>query len=64
LPRRYSDVLEWKYIQGLSVKEIATRLGVAPKAAESTLNRARSAFRDGFATVANADLLENGLGAA
>jgi RNA polymerase sigma-70 factor (ECF subfamily) len=64
LPKRYSDVLEWKYIQGLSVKEIAARLGVAPKAAESTLNRARSAFRDGFATVANADLLENGLGAA
>src|SRR5918999_3586339 len=28
LPGRYGEVLEWKYIQGLSVDEIATRLGV------------------------------------
>ncbi|HEX6993741.1 MAG TPA: RNA polymerase sigma factor [Gammaproteobacteria bacterium] len=51
LPTRYGDVLEWKYIQGLSVKEIAARLGVAPKAAESVLSRARVAFRDGFVAV-------------
>jgi RNA polymerase sigma-70 factor (ECF subfamily) len=57
LPRRYGDVLEWKYIQGLSVKEIAQRLEVAPKAAESTLNRARLAFRDGFASLASGDFL-------
>lgn len=48
LPRRYGDVLEWKYMQGLSVKEIAERLGIAPKAAESLLGRARAAFREGF----------------
>jgi RNA polymerase sigma-70 factor (ECF subfamily) len=59
LPRRYGDVLEWKYIQGLSVKEIAARLDVAPKAAESMLNRARIAFRDGFASIASADSLDD-----
>src|SRR5437868_7067481 len=46
LPSRYGDALEWKYVEGLSVKEIATRLGVGPKAAESMLTRARQAFRD------------------
>ena len=51
LPQRYADVLDWKYIQGLSVKEISERLHVAPKAAESLLGRARIAFREGFAAV-------------
>ena len=44
LPGRYGDVLEWKYAQGLSVAEIAARLGTSIKAAESTLTRARLAF--------------------
>jgi RNA polymerase sigma-70 factor (ECF subfamily) len=48
LPSHYGDVLEWKYIQELSVAEIATRLGVSSKAAESLLARARNAFREGF----------------
>jgi RNA polymerase sigma-70 factor (ECF subfamily) len=48
LPARYGDALEWKYIQGLSVDEIANRLGVGYKAAESLLTRARAAFREGF----------------
>ena len=51
LPGRYGEVLEWKYIHGLSVDEIAERLGVGYKAAESILTRARAAFRDGFAFV-------------
>jgi RNA polymerase sigma-70 factor (ECF subfamily) len=51
LPRRYGQVLEWKYIEGHTVKEIAGFLGVAPKAAESTLTRARLAFRDGFSAL-------------
>jgi len=51
LPDRYGDALEWKYIQGLSVKEIADRLALGPKAAESLLTRARCAFRDGFQAV-------------
>ena len=52
LPIHYGNALQWKYIQGFSVREIATRLGASPKAAESLLTRARQAFRDGFAAVA------------
>ena len=48
---RYGDALEWKYIQGFSVKEIASFMGVTPKAAESVLSRARNAFRDAFASL-------------
>jgi RNA polymerase sigma-70 factor, ECF subfamily len=51
LPARYGDVLEWKYIHEQSVDEIAHRLGVGYKAAESLLTRARAAFRDGFSFV-------------
>ncbi len=51
LPDRYGDALEWKYIQELSVQEIAARLKVSPKAAESLLTRAKEAFRDAFAAV-------------
>ena len=48
LPNRYGDALEWKYIEGLTVAEIAQRLAVTPKAAESVLTRARDSFRDAF----------------
>lgn len=48
LPQHYGQALEWKYIQGLPVKEIARRLELGPKAAESLLTRARQAFRDAF----------------
>jgi RNA polymerase sigma-70 factor (ECF subfamily) len=48
LPSHYGDALEWKYIENLSVAEIAERLDLTTKAAESMLTRARDAFRDGF----------------
>lgn len=48
LPSHYGSALEWKYLEGLSVIEIAERLTVSPKAAESTLTRARDAFREVF----------------
>jgi len=51
LPSRYASVLEWKYLQDLPVKEIAERLQVGLKAAESLLVRARAAFRDGFSAL-------------
>jgi len=50
LPAHYGRALEWKYVDGLSVKEIAKRLKVGPKAAESLLTRARQAFRDGYSS--------------
>lgn len=48
LPPRHGLALEWKYLEGLSVKEIALRLNVGPKAAESLLGRARKAFVEIF----------------
>ena len=51
LPPRYSRVLEWKYLEEMSVDDIAARLQCTPKATESLLTRARDAFRDAFATV-------------
>ena len=49
LPAHYGQVLEWKYSDGVPVKEMAERLGMTPKAVESLLTRARVAFRDQFA---------------
>lgn len=37
--------LEWKYIDGLTVREIAEQLGRTEKATEGILYRARAAFR-------------------
>lgn len=48
LPDKYGKALEWKYLEGASVKEIAARLGVGRLAAQSMLARARTAFRQGF----------------
>lgn len=48
LPQHYGDILEWKYVDGLPVADIAARLGVGTKAAESLLTRARNAFREAF----------------
>jgi RNA polymerase sigma-70 factor, ECF subfamily len=52
LPARYGDVLEWKYVDGLATNEIAQRLDIGAKAAESLLGRARGAFREAMALVA------------
>jgi RNA polymerase sigma-70 factor, ECF subfamily len=51
LPHPYGDTLEWKYLHGESVHEIASRLGLTPKAAESLLTRARNAFREAFSAL-------------
>lgn len=55
LPDRQSTALELKYIQGFSVEEIATRMGVSLEAAQSLLARARRAFRDGFSAILEVD---------
>lgn len=56
LPARQGNVLEWKYIQGLTVDEIAARLQVTHAAAQSLLARARQSFRDGFADMTDTEL--------
>lgn len=54
LPEHYGDVLEWKYVEGLSVKEIAARMETGPKAVESLLTRARNSFREAFSALPGA----------
>lgn len=45
LPGRYADLLEDKYLEGLSVRAIARQRETTEKAVESALSRARDAFR-------------------
>jgi|TARA_B110000977_G_scaffold23964_2_gene29014 RNA polymerase sigma-70 factor, ECF subfamily len=45
LPGNYGKALEWKYVLGLSVIEIANRLELTELATQSLLARARSSFR-------------------
>ena len=52
VPEHYAQALEWMYLERLPVKEIAVRMGLQPKAAESLLTRARQAFRASYASVA------------
>ena len=61
LPEHYGQVLEWKYVDELSVAEIATRLAVGLKAAESLLSRARAAFREAMVAVAAAPDIVRGV---
>ncbi len=44
LPAHYRTVLEAKYLQGLSVREMAEAHGRTAKAIESLLSRAREKF--------------------
>jgi RNA polymerase sigma-70 factor (ECF subfamily) len=46
LPGNYGKALEWKYVLGLSVTEIANRLGLTELATQSLLARARTSFRN------------------
>ena len=46
LPGRYGDALEWKYVYGFSVDEIAAKLGIGFEAAQSLLARAKRSFQE------------------
>ena len=48
LPPKYGDVLEWKYVEGHSVREIADRMGLGVEATQSLLARAKRAFADAY----------------
>jgi len=56
LPTHYGEALVWKYLEGRPVEEIARRLDLGYKAAESLLTRARQAFREAFTAVAHRQL--------
>jgi RNA polymerase sigma-70 factor (ECF subfamily) len=45
LPERQRQLLEWKYVESLSVREIAERMGESERAIEAVLYRARRGFR-------------------
>ena len=51
LPARYGDVLEWKYVEGHSIKEISARLDIGPEATQSLLARAKRAFADVYTSL-------------
>ena len=51
LPPRYGDVLEWKYIEGYSIKEISKRMNIGTEATQSLLARARRAFADVYSSL-------------
>lgn len=50
LPAEERVILEWKYFDGCTVREIAERLGRTEKAVEALLYRARQAFRARYET--------------
>jgi len=58
LPSHYGDVLEWKYVEGHSTKDIAGRLQIGAEAAQSLLARAKRAFADVYSSL-GATLDEN-----
>ena len=51
LPPKYGDVLEWKYIEEHSVKEIATRMDIGTEAAQSLIARAKRAFAEVYSSL-------------
>ena len=53
LPAHYTNALEWKYLYGYSVEEIAAKLGVGLEAAQSLLARAKRGFQEVYATLTN-----------
>jgi RNA polymerase sigma-70 factor (ECF subfamily) len=53
LPPKYGNVLEWKYIEGYSVNEIAMRLDLGNEATQSLLARAKRAFSDVYGSLSD-----------
>jgi RNA polymerase sigma-70 factor (ECF subfamily) len=53
LPTHYGNALEWKYVYGYSVEEIAAKLGLGLEAAQSLLARAKRGFQEVYATLTN-----------
>lgn len=51
LPDNYRDVLHRKYVQGLSLADLAGELGMSKDAVKSLLARARRAFKETFSAL-------------
>jgi RNA polymerase sigma-70 factor (ECF subfamily) len=51
LPTHYGNALEWKYVYGYSVEEIAAKLGIGLEATQSLLARAKRGFQEVYSTL-------------
>ena len=51
LPPKYGDILEWKYIEGHSIREISVRLQIGDEATQSLLARAKRAFAEVYSAM-------------
>jgi RNA polymerase sigma-70 factor (ECF subfamily) len=51
LPAKYGDVLEWKYIEGHSIREISAQMNIGTEATQSLLARAKRAFAEVYASL-------------
>jgi RNA polymerase sigma-70 factor (ECF subfamily) len=51
LPPNYGNILEWKYIEGYSINEIAVKLELGNEATQSLLARAKRAFSDVYGSL-------------
>lgn len=51
LPPKYGDVLEWKYIEGHSIREISDKLNMRDEATQSLLARAKRAFSEVYSAL-------------
>ena len=58
VPEHYTELLEEKYMDGLSVREMAERRRTSEKAIESALTRARAKFREVFHALTNGGEIE------
>lgn len=58
LPTHYADILEWRYLQGHTVADIARQLNKTYKATESLLSRARECFKDAFLATSEPSVTE------
>jgi len=61
LPPKYGDVLEWKYVEGHSVKDISVRLDIGTEATQSLLARAKRAFAEVYGALNTAANTQDGL---
>jgi RNA polymerase sigma-70 factor (ECF subfamily) len=59
LPAKYGNVLEWKYVEGHSVKEISAKLEIGTEATQSLLARAKRAFADVYSSLNDALVDQN-----
>jgi RNA polymerase sigma-70 factor (ECF subfamily) len=59
LPPRYGNALEWKYVYGFSVEEIAQRMDLGLEATHSILARAKRAFRDVYQSLTQTLVVED-----